>query len=453
MASIDVLPNELLCKILDTLSTEQKFRAREVCRRWKDVVDELVPFYGVQLCDEKYDQVSTRFGTRRVSSLKFTCGHVYSRHSIIPIQNLSFLKRLVLTKSMNVDALTDLITRADKLIEMEIWNGYDSDWYDKQQTAVLLPALRKVKKLLLPKYEHGNQVMLFHSWKHIIQREMPELQHFEIDVSLENLFHPRFYWLATLKPNLREFMVQNVGRDVGFSPYVRVTTIWNVNGQSRDSEGLRKFNFINAPSSVLIHETPQWETILFNQNNLEELQLYDLVVPRPGKGYSMSLIEPVLTKSMATLHTIRLDIGAERIRASDDFDMEIFAKLATLRELHLSVRVVKFQAIFGNGINFLRGIKNCSTVISATLCKLVLHGFMFSTEEANDCIKQIAKLDLEKVVLFRGSTPEISTVWKGFSRRARKMGLKKEARVKTLYLPVEFAGIEFEFEHKKTSTC
>ncbi|CAL8107769.1 unnamed protein product [Orchesella dallaii] len=455
MASLDLLPNELLCNILGMLSTKEKLRAREVCRRWKGVVDEFVPFYRVQLCDKTFDEVAMRFGSRRVSSLEFTCEHSdsYNTHSIIPIQNLSFLKRLVLAQDMRVDALADVAMRADNLIELDIRYGHIKTWHEKKQIAALLPALREIKKLLLPILcqLNRNPISLFNLWKDIMQREMPKLQHLEIDVCTGNPTSPHFIDLATFKPHLREFVVQKADALGGRVPNKRVTLVWNVNGQSRDSEGLRKLKLINEASCVLKDETPQWETLLSNQSNMEELQLYDFYVQLPGKeGYSMSLIEPVLTRSMKTLHTIRLDIGAERVGTCDDFDMEIFSKLATLRELHLSVRVVKFRAIFGKGINFLRGIKNCSTVISATLCKLVLHGFRFTTEEVNDCIKEIAKLDLKKVDFYCSRMPEISTVWEEFSSQARKMGLKNDVQTNSLYLPAEFIGVEFYFEHRKS---
>ncbi|CAL8107775.1 unnamed protein product [Orchesella dallaii] len=457
MASLNVLPNEVLCNILDMLTTKEKFRVREVCSRWKDLVDKSVPFYGVKLSDEKYDEVATRFGTRRVSSLKFACGHRYSRHSsIIPIQNLSFLKRLVLTKSLDqtsrLDALADLVKRADKLVELEIRYGDGTNWHGEDKIAALLPALRKIKKLFLPQYRFGIRTLPVNSWKSIIHREMPELQHLQIDVVPwnRNLTHFNFFELATFKPHLREIVIQNA-RDFGGFPFCkRVTVVWDV--KSCNAKGLRKLKLLGEASRVL-NEAPQWKTLLSNQNNMEELQLYDADVSLPGPRFNISMIQPVLRKSMETLHTIRLDIRAERPGTRGDFDMEIFAHLATLRVLHLSAWEVKQEAVFANKKNVLRGVKNCSTVISATLCKLVLHGFTFSTEEANNCIQEISKLDLEKVELLRSSIPEISTVWKWFSRRALKMGLKKDVQAKTLYLPAKFAGVEFHFKHRKSSTC
>ncbi|CAL8107762.1 unnamed protein product [Orchesella dallaii] len=448
MATLDMLPNEVLCNILGMLSTIEKFRAREVCRDWRDVVDEIVPFYGVKICDENHDEVALRFGKRRVLSLEFSCDcdHGYTRNSI-PIKNLSFLKRVVLLQNIHVNALVDLITRADKLIELEIRNGDDSHFHGKDKTAALLPALRKIKKLVLPNYDRVNQILLFNSWKHIIQSEMPKLQQLEIHVLRYNSNYPNFFELSTIKPDLCEFVVQNKYDLPGFSITKRVTAVWNAESHNSNSKGLRKLMLLGDASYVLLHRAPE---ILDNQNNLEELQLYDFYVPNPDPGYRMSLIEPVLTNNMETLHTIRLSIS----RSWNDFDMEIFAHLPTLRELHLSLREIKYTAMCSsNRKNYLRGIKNCSTVISATLCKLVLQGFKFSAKEANDCIKEIAKLDLEKVDFFRSGLPEIATVWMWFSSRVCKMGLKKEVQAKTLYLPVELAGVELHFKHKKTSTC
>ncbi|CAL8108051.1 unnamed protein product [Orchesella dallaii] len=452
MASLDVLPNEVLCNILDMLTTKEKFRARQVCRRWKGVVDEFVPFYGVQLCDRNCNQVAMRYGRRRVSSLGFPwLSNDYNKHCI-PIQNLSLLRRLSLTRSLSVDALADLVKRADKLLELEIKtiNGPNWNWHDEDKIAALLPALRKVKKLFLRQSFPANRTMLFNSWKPIMHREMPELQHLEIDVKPLYINHFNVFELATFKPHIRELVFQNADESGGSALCKRVTAVWDV--KSRNAKGLRKLKLLGEASRV-INEAPQFETLLSNQNNLEELQLYDSDLFDPGPRFSFSLVQPVLRKSMETLHTIRLDIFAERIGTRDDFDMEIFAQLATLRELHLSVWEVKREAVDGNQKNVLRGVKNCSTVISATLCKLFLHGFAFSTEEANDCIRKICKLDLEKVDFFRSGMPEISTVWKWFSRRVRKLGLKKDVQVKTLCLPAKFAGVEFHFEHSKGSTC
>ncbi|CAL8107784.1 unnamed protein product [Orchesella dallaii] len=450
MASLDVLPNEVLCNILDMLTTKEKFRAREVCRRWKGVVDEFVPFYGVQLYDQNYNQVAARFGRRRVSSLEFPSASNEYRKHCIPIKNLSLLRRLSLTKSLSRDALADLVKRADKLIELEIRYINGPNWHDKDNIASLLPALRKVKKLFLRQCYPVNWTMLFNSWKPIMHREMPELQQLEIDLTplYPNRFN--FFELATFKPHLRELAFQNADELGGFATCKRVTAVWDV--KSRNAVGLRKLKLLGEASRVL-NETPQLETLLSNQNNLEELQLYDSDLFGPGPRFSFSLILPVLRKSMQTLHTIRLDISAEQIGPRDDFDMEVFAHLPTLRELHLSVWEIKREAVYGNQKNVLRGVKNCNTVISATLFKLFLHGFTLSTEEANDCIRKICKLDLEKVELSRSTIPEISTVWVWFTRRAREMGLKKDVQVKTFYLPAQVAGVEFHFEHKKSSTC
>ncbi|CAL8107778.1 unnamed protein product [Orchesella dallaii] len=453
MVSLDVLPNEVLSNILGLLTTNEKFRARQVCSRWKGVVDELVPFYRVILCNENYDEVAMRFGRRRVLSLGIpSISNDYNK-DCVPIQNLSNLRHLSLASSLSVDAMRDLVTRADKLIELQIYYGHCTNWqywHDNDKISALLPALRKVKKLLFPQLTLADLTMLLNSWKPIIQSEMPELQHWEIDVTLWNPPQFNFFELATFKPHLRELMIQDALHFGGLRSYNRITAVWDV--KSRNTNGLRKLKLIGS-ASLVINKTPQLENLLSNQYNLEELQLYDSNVPSPGEGYTMSIIEPVLTKSMETLHTIRLDIGAEQVMSADDFDMEIFSQLAKLRELHLSVRVVRYWAMYGDRKDVLRRIKNCNTVISATLRKLVLHGFTFSAQEADDCITEIAKLDLEKVELLRSSIPEISTVWKWFSRRARKMGLKKGVQAKTLYLPAEFIGVEFYFEHTKSSTC
>ncbi|CAL8105552.1 unnamed protein product [Orchesella dallaii] len=448
MASLDVLPNEVLCNILGMLTTKEKFRAREVCRRWKGVVEGFVPFYGVQLYDQNYDEVAMRFGRRRVSSLEFPClSNDYRKHSI-PIQNLSLLRRLSLTRSLSVDALADLATRVNKLIDLEIRFVRGSNWQDKDPIAALLPALRTVKNLFLPQDYLVNHTNILNSWMPIIRREMPELQRLEIDVSFGNPTHINIIELATFKPHLRELVIQDVREFIMFPSYKRVTAVWDL--IPRNATGLQKLKLLGIASRV-INAAPQFETLLSNQNNLEELQLYDSDEFITGPRFSISLIQPVLRKSMETLHTIRLDISAERIGIRDDFDMEIFAHLPTLRELHLTVWEIKpFR--YRNQKNVLRGIKNCSTVISATLCKLVLHGFTFSTEEADNCIQEICKLDLQKVELWRSSMPEISTVWKWFSRRAKKMGLKKDVQAKTLPLDARFAGIEFHFEYKKSST-
>ncbi|CAL8107756.1 unnamed protein product [Orchesella dallaii] len=453
MTTLKMLPNEILCNIMGMLSTREKFKARVVCRDWRNVVDEIVPFYGVIICNENHDEVALRFGKRRVLSLEFSCFHGYTRNSI-PIKNLSFLKRVVLLQNIHVNALVDLVTRADKLVELEVRNGHNSHFHDKDKTAALLPALRKIKKLILPKYDLGTQILLFNSWKHIIQSEMSKLQHLEIDVLPFNSNYPNFFELITLKPHLCDFMVQIEGRIEAYPTFRKVIAVWNA--EYHNSEGLRKLKLMGEASYFLRKQPQQWKTLLANQNNLEELQLYDFYVPRPFyDGYNMSLIEPVLTKSMETLHTIWLDIswGYDRREPRGDVDVEIFAHLPKLRELHLTVREIRYAVMHGEEIDYLRGIKNCSTVISPSLCKLVLHGFEFSTEEVNDCIKELVKLDLEKVDFYHSRMPEISTVWEEFSSQARKMGLKNDVQTNSLYLPAEFIGVEFHLKHRKTSTC
>ncbi|CAL8124614.1 unnamed protein product [Orchesella dallaii] len=446
MNSIETLPNEILCKILGFLSTHEKFRAREVCQKWKGQVDENVPFFDVILSNSSDPAVLARFQTRRVASIilpgpSYLCSN-------IPIQNLSHLCRLKLVGNVVGPAVTDLATRAVNLTELEIWMNLDSDWPERKKTCELLPALRKIKNLYLRNSFGGIAWFTFECWKPILRDEMPKLKRLEIDVSRWRATDrdTNLFGVVTFKPsaNLCEFSLYNSSetQPEGLNSYVRVAAGWEERSEGASaSKGLRKLNLIGVTRRV-VTDYKQWGILLSDQGNLEELQLYDSYSHFPGCGYDMSIIQQALRNNVDSLHTIRLDIEADR--GSNEFDMGIFAPLATLRHLHL-IRPGGILRDSGRIVRDLCRIQNCSTVIKGTLRSLLLYGFKFQKQEIDDVIKEMVKLNLERVEFARSAVFEIGVGWNYFQRLALQMNMKPEVKVIMTFLPSGSYGVEFRF--------
>ncbi|CAL8071694.1 unnamed protein product [Orchesella dallaii] len=129
--AIEKLPNEMLCLVLDYLDNKDKLHVMSVCKRWKEQIDKNVRFSNVILTDETYEFVRKTFGHRRVKSIRI---YDYSKTES-PFTNLDFLETLTVSALVPENALTAILTMANKL-KPEGLIFYDIILKDKTYEAV-----------------------------------------------------------------------------------------------------------------------------------------------------------------------------------------------------------------------------------------------------------------------------------------------------------------------------
>ncbi|CAL8131782.1 unnamed protein product [Orchesella dallaii] len=113
----------LLCKVLNLLRTNEKFRVRRVCKKWRSQVDENVSFHTC-LCNGNYDEVIRRFGSSRcVTSIWIDD---YSKTDI-PVHNFTSLKNLTVNGSVHKLALPELLSKATNLPFLRLFVDHGSE--------------------------------------------------------------------------------------------------------------------------------------------------------------------------------------------------------------------------------------------------------------------------------------------------------------------------------------
>ncbi|CAL8124616.1 unnamed protein product [Orchesella dallaii] len=437
---INDFPNEILCKILSLLSTEEKFRAREVCKRWREQVDTNVLFH-IQLSDSTYNEVRQRFQMRRVASLQIAS--LYS-HSNIPIENLNSLRRLELVNDIGEEAFKDLFTRAAFLKRLKLNVLVESSWEEPNPNFpgnTYFPALSNIKHLSIEVMRcEADLATSLGACSVLIDHNMHNVQSLTIKLSTGTLVILQgldYFRLAASKANLRKFIFTR-NPSLKMKPNSDVFLKDALPISPTLSTALRKLRLTHVKADVMkIHEKA-WEVLLSEQKHMKTLQLYS--DSSCSQGISLSAVLPVIRKSWASLHTIALEIDINRSQ-SGGLDMDIFADLKSLRYLNIkswSNKNVEFSqsTTVANTIPNVPKIYNCDAIITTTLRKLSIIGFKLTDVDFSNVMSKIGKLDMGKMEVTRNKMP--SSARRNSGSWVRETGMNKGIKVGSHYYYLPF---------------